>query len=429
MATHELTVVICGTQAGTLCQDGAGLLSFCYGPSYDGVPLSLSMPISNRTYRDRVVRPFLFGLLPDGEQQRQAIAREYGVKPNNPFALLAHIGLDCPGGVQFCPPDNLGLLTQRASGYRPLSIGQVADRLTSIREENDVSWMGGEESWSLGGNQGKFALAWHEDAWCECLGSAPTTHIFKHGVVGFRLEALNEYVCMRTARLSGIPVADGTYQQFAQEPALIVRRFDRIADAGGSVVRLHQEDLCQALGVMPSQKYTSDGGPTTLDVLMLLASTNRAADNLYQFTRMLFFNCLIGAPDAHAKNYSILLGLCGEALLAPMYDTASGLAYERMRRKGRLAMSIGGENRFGRVGGGAIERFAGKDNEQVTACMSRAGLDAVACKQIMRELAMRIPHDLSQVFDESQELPGARELRERLEGPIAQNCAQTLALL
>ena len=429
MATRELAVFICEMPAGTLIQDEEGLLSFRYDPSYDGAPLSLSMPLSNRTYRDRVVRPFLFGLLPDDERQRKAIAWEYDVRPNNPFALLTHIGLDCPGGIQFCPPNHLDLLKRRTSEYRPLSTEQIADRLSSIRKNDDATWMGAEESWSLGGNQGKFALARHNGAWCECLGSAPTTHIFKYGVTGFRLEALNEYVCMRTAHFCGIPVADVTYRQFAREPALVVRRYDRMVDVDGNVTRLHQEDLCQALGVMPSQKYTSDGGPTTSDVQRLLAATSHATDNLYLFTRMLFFNCLVGAPDAHAKNYSILLGAHGDVLLAPMYDVASGLAYERMRRKGRLAMSIGGENRFGRVGGGAIERFAGKGNGQVAMCMLRAGLDSAACKEIMRELAMRIPHELSRVFDESIKFSGASELRERLEGPIVQNCARTLALL
>lgn len=243
MASQELMVLICGVSAGMLLQDEAGLLSFRYGPTYDGVPLSLSMPLSNRTYRDRVVRPFLFGLLPDSEQQRRAIARECDVKPNNPFALLTHIGLDCPGGVQFCPPDGVGSPAKRMREYRPLSFGQVAERLTSIRENDDASWMGGEESWSLGGNQGKFALAWHEGTWCECLGSAPTTHIFKHGVAGFRLEALNEYVCMRTARLSGIPAADVAYRQFAQEPALIVKRFDRTVDADGNMLVLGSQVL------------------------------------------------------------------------------------------------------------------------------------------------------------------------------------------
>lgn len=124
-------------------------------------------------------------------------------------------------------------------------------------------------------------------------------------------------------------------------------------------MRLHQEDLCQALGVMPAQKYTADGGPTARDIQELLVNTSHHQLNLYLFTQILFFNAIIGAPDAHAKNYSLLLGNGSTAMMARMYDVASGLAYERMRRKARLAMSVGGENRVGRIGPGAIRRYHG----------------------------------------------------------------------
>ena len=194
--------------------------------------------------------------------------------------------------------------------------------------------MGSEESWSLGGNQGKFALGLHDESWCECIGAAATTHIFKNGVVGFKLQALNEYVCMKTAARSGINAAGVEYRFFEDEPALIVSRYDRVLDASGQIARLHQEDFCQALGVMPNRKYTAEGGPTTHDVLRLLCSTRNAHLNLLLFTQMLFYNCLIGAPDAHAKNYSLILGSGRNAVLAPMYDVASGLAYENLRRKG-----------------------------------------------------------------------------------------------
>lgn len=357
MAVIKLNVLICGRATGVLTQDERGLMSFAYLDEYDGAPLSLSMPVANRTYGQAVVRPYLFGLLPDDERQRRAIAEEYDVRPNNPVALLSHIGLDCPGGVQFCVDQQLEDALARLGHYRQLSEAQIAQKLRAIRDDEDATWMGGEESWSLGGNQGKFALALHDGVWCECLGSAPTTHIFKNGVRGYRLQALDEYVCMRAALACGIPVAQVAYQMFEDEPALVIERYDRAVLAGGAIVRIHQEDVCQALSIMPDQKYTADGGPATADVLGLLASTRRAEANLAAFTRMLFFNYLVGATDAHAKNYSLLLGGKDDALLAPLYDVASGLAYEGLRRKGRLAMAIGGENRFGRVGSGAIRRY------------------------------------------------------------------------
>ena len=99
MARTSLRTFICGVPAGTLTQDENGLISFIYDQAYDGPALSTNMPVSNRTYGQQFMNPYLFGLLPDSEDQRKAIATEFDVRPNNPVALLSHIGLDCPGGA------------------------------------------------------------------------------------------------------------------------------------------------------------------------------------------------------------------------------------------------------------------------------------------------------------------------------------------
>lgn len=431
MPIRSLVVMICNEVAGTLEQNARGAIRFTYDEGYAGPPLSSSMPIRNRTYDQKVVLPYLFGLLPDSEQQRRAIGAEYEVGPNNPMVLLEHIGLDCPGGVQFCKEEELDMALCRGESHLPLSDHAIAARLSTIRRDDNASWTGGKENWSLGGNQGKFALGLYDNAWCECRGTAPTTHIFKNGVMGFKLQALNEYICMATAKRSGIAAADVAYQFFEDEPALIVSRYDRAHHPDGSIVRLHQEDFCQALGVMPNQKYTSDGGPTTKDALMLLCNTNHAHFNLVTFTQILFYNCLIGAPDAHAKNYSLLLGPNNDRIIAPMYDVASGLAYESLRRRGRLAMAIGGENRLGRVGSGAIHRYMGENDPALAAMLEKASLTEAACTAIMADLAQEIPVSMAEVFDEAEAggIPGAAELRERMLGPVSDNCKRTLALL
>ena len=281
----------------------------------------------------------------------------------------------------------------------------------------------------MGGNQGKFALAMRKGQWCSCQGSAATTHIFKNGVLGYKLQALNEFVCMRTAAACGIDAADVVYEFFEDEPALVVSRYDRV-ESDGNVKRLHFEDVCQALSVMPSMKYTSDGGPTARDLVRLLATTGDAARrNLMAFTEQLFFNCLIGAPDAHAKNYSLGLGPNGLARLAPMYDVASALAYEGMERTGRLAMAIGGENRFGRVGEGAIRRYAGSQDKTLADILARHGLTESVCLECMARLARCIPSAMEQVFEENILVPGMDELGVHLLEPVKKNCARTLDLL
>ena len=261
------------------------------------------------------------------------------------------------------------------------------------------------------------------------MGSSPTTHIFKNGVIGFKLEALNEFVCMKSAQRAGIATANVEYRMFEDEPALIVERYDRVKVKDGTIRRLHQEDLCQALGVMPAQKYTADGGPTTRDIQELLVNTSHHQLNLYLFTQILFFNAIIGAPDAHAKNYSLLLGNDGAAMMARMYDVASGLAYERMRRRARLAMSVGGENRVGRIGPGAIRRYHGMGDPALEATLADAGLSEKFCFATMMDLAYEVPICMEEVMDEYADLPGMADLREHMLGPVRENCQRTLDLI
>ncbi len=423
MTESTLIVFICGRRVGTIEQNNAGLLGFRYDPDYNGIPLSLSMPVSNRTFPHKVVQPFLFGLLPDDRSVRRSIGLEFGVRSDNPFLLLRNIGLDCPGAVQFCPPEQVDSLLERTADLEPIDEAAIGRRLAALRERREDSWLGSQEHWSLGGNQGKFALARHGDRWFECHGSAPTTHIFKNGVYGFRLQALNEFVCMRLAARCGLPAAGVSYETFGGEPAIVIERYDRTKLPDGATLRLHQEDFCQILGILPENKYPEYGGPGAADILGVIASTAKAARNAKLFTAMLFFNYLVGAPDAHAKNYSLLLGEGRDALVAPLYDVASGLAYDELRRKARLAMSIGGENRIGRVTRNSIKRYAEAND------LARFDLGEAACVELMSELAQAVLDNLAEAFNDAQAAEGADELRDRLEEPIAELCRTTLGRL
>ena len=126
MARTDLFVIIEGVPAGVLRQDSSGRVYFRYADGCRGVPLSLSLPITNREYGQDVVRPYLFGFLPDNEEQRRSIASEYGGRPNNPVAMLAYMGLDCPGAVQFCHADEKSLTEaiMRPGSYEPCPVGK-----------------------------------------------------------------------------------------------------------------------------------------------------------------------------------------------------------------------------------------------------------------------------------------------------------------
>lgn len=426
MIPGSLEVLIAGKHAGVLSQGTTGSLSFCYDREYRGVPLSSAMPLSTRTYRDKVIGPYLWGLLPEDPAARAQVASKAGVSPNNAFALLAVIGLDCPGAVQFCPS---GLDAARDEVLVPLSEADIARRLALGRRE-DSGWIAPSERWSLGGQQSKFALRKQGDEWFSCEGAAATTHILKSGVRGLAHQALNEYVCMRLAGECGINAATVDYLEFVGEggvePAIVVERYDR-EESGGAVVRLHQEDLCQALGCLPDNKYTMNGGPGTADVLRLLMSTSTMAQsNVVSFLQMLFFNYLLAATDAHAKNYSLMLSVDGAHGLAPMYDVASMAPYVERREWGtkppKLAMSIGGENRVGRLSVDNLRRM-------VAQCeLSRVGITAEGCARLLVTYADVIPEKLAEVFDgleRTESAPSSRELRARMEEPVARLCEIT----
>ena len=427
---RELSVLVAGQLAGTLGKDRAGMLRFAYDPSYCGADLSLSMPRrEGRAWSDSRIRPWLEGLLPDNRLVREGMALSASAQ-NDTFSLLEHYGEDCPGAIQLFLPGEEGRLAAREGELVPISDASIRARLESALDGAEPRWTISGESWSLGGNQAKLALRLDGGAgdsaeggagsgrWMRCLGSAATTHIVKPGIAAMKLQALDEYFCIELASRVGLRAARVEYREFDGMPAIVVERFDRVQLGEGAVLRLHQEDLCQALGFPPSKKYTSDGGPTAQDVLQQL-KTGADAESADRFTEALFFNYLIGASDAHAKNYSILhLGEQRWAL-APLYDVASAFPYDRRDGKAwRCAMSIGGENRIGWLRGSAIRRFE-----------SAAGIPEGRCRDLVRSLAEDIPDALSDVFARTAGIPGIDELRPRLEAGIVKNCARALANL
>ena len=414
----ELSVFIARTFAGYLSRTDAGLDTFRYDPRYSGPPLSLSMPVSNQAYAARVVDAYLLGLLPDDERVRREAGRRLGVSGNNPVALLSHRGLDCPGAVQFCMRGQEESIV-RPEILIPLTDKGVSERLQPPTRLQEDTWLRNGEHWSLGGNQSKFALRYENDTWFECRGAAATTHILKPGIEGMRLEALDEYMTMRMAQTVGLPTAQVDYREFCGVPAIIVERYDRVRTKTG-VTRIHQEDFCQALSVTPDRKYAKDGGPSTPDVPRPLAQTDDAATSRSTFAAMLFFNYLVAAPDAHAKNYSLTHG-GGTCRLAPLYDVASGFPYYlKDASTPRMAMSIGGENRIGLVRREHLVKFA-----------VMADLDADVCLNLMANLAQRLIDCSGQVAAEvvAMGVQGAQELAERLLPRIEHHCYRMLQAL
>lgn len=342
MTDKELAVLLSGQRLGTLTEDRHGKHWFSYDLDGPERNLSLSMPRRRQPWDPERVEPFLDGLLPDNQGARVEIARRYGAVAGNTFTLLAAVGRDCAGAVQFLRPDAMDELDEGA--LVPMSDSDIGQRLHELITSRQPSWQARGEHWSLAGAQEKVALHRREGQWYQATGAIPTTHIIKPGVTDLHCQAYNEVLCLEAVRLLGVPTATTDYVDFAGTPAVVSRRWDRYVAADGSVTRVHQEDLCQALAVHPAQKYQADGGPTPGDVIALLRSL-RLEEDIWLFVRALAISFLLGATDAHAKNYAILHAEDAPPRLAPLYDIASIYPYSPGRSQRRLAMKIG--SRYG----------------------------------------------------------------------------------
>lgn len=423
MMNNTLVVLIAGQQVGFVRQGQDGLLSFSYKPGYNSVPLSLSMPVAGRVFGDKIVRPFLFGLLPDSHDVRRSLGREYSVSADNPFALLSCIGLDCPGAVQFCAEDSLEEVLRNEGSLVPISGHEIALRLKNGRTSRPIRWETDNERWSLGGQQSKFALRQEGSEWYSCEGAVATTHIFKPGISDLKSSALNEFICLKLAGACGLSACEAAYHEYEDEPAIVVTRYDRVRGKGGLVHRLHQEDFCQVLSILPDNKYPEEGGPGASDIISVCKQTGAQAEsNIRQFMDMLFFNYLMGAPDAHAKNYSLLLGR-NAAYIAPLYDVASLLPYAERPFDIKLAMGIVGENRVGKLSARRLSKFSEVNG------LDEFGLPGEVLAERLTTLAGKIPSALTAVLERNGSLPGVDELGARLLPLVEELCRRSITRL
>jgi serine/threonine-protein kinase HipA len=347
----ELDVLIEGELIGRVRMNKTGRLSFDYKPHWrdspNGHSLSVSMPLANITYSHNQVWPFLWNLLPENPNILQRWGQQYHVSAASPFKLLGFVGADVPGAAQFFPPAALaGIQAQRQPSIDWISLDELTQRLlllrsdvAAVRRPGDVGKM------SLPGAQAKTAFCWDEQRkrWGVPSGRAPTTHILKPAIPGFDGLVENEHLCQDIAARLGLPAARSSVLTLDRTTYIVVERFDRLPPAPGSVFvqRVHQEDMCQALGLMPGRKYQRDGGPSIADIVTLIRRVSSNPDtDVDRFLDANAFNWLIGGTDAHAKNYSLLISSDDEIRLSPLYDLSSQLTYPELIEQ-RVAMSIG----------------------------------------------------------------------------------------
>lgn len=349
---------------GEVRRSRSGRLSFVYDAGWQetrgAYPLSLSMPFVVAEHEHGRIEPWLWGLLPDNEAILARWGQRFQVSPRNAFALIGAVGEDCAGAVQFVTPERAPAFLETGHGsVEWLEAGDVAQRLAGLRRDQSA-WQLARDTgqFSLAGAQPKTALLLDGERWGVPSGRTPTTHILKPPIDGFDGHAENEHLCLSLARELGLPVARSRILRFEDEVVIVVERYDRRRSAAG-IRRLHQEDLCQALGLPPTKKYQNEGGPgvsTMLDVIRTHSANPR--EDARTFARAGVLNWLIGGTDAHAKNFSMQIGTEGRARLAPLYDVLSTLVYEFDARKRKLATKVGGKYLLEEIGPRQWEKFA-----------------------------------------------------------------------
>ena len=391
----ELAVLIGGRIAGTLDLSDSRSPVFAYDPAYGGYggpPMSVRFPISGGGAEGDELRCWLEGLLPDHDDFLRALRAEHDLARADTLLLLGTpMGADCAGAVQFCPPDQAEALAAEKGGADPISEAEIADWLRALQV--DPARRGrrspdADSGFSLAGMQPKVAVRRTDDGgWAVPYGAVPTTHIIKATRPDpYPHEAIVEHLTQATASRIGLPAARSTVAVYEGVEVIIVERFDRPADG---VHRIHQEDMCQALGQPPNMKYQRDDGPGPDDIAGVLREhcDPENTGDIERFCDYLLYQWISAATDGHAKNYGLLLPGSGIVRLSPLYDTASWLPYRAGKpiRNIRLAMKIGKDYRLS-----SADRPSGLRHTA-----DRLGLDPVTVAARASELATAVPDALA----------------------------------
>ena len=345
-----LDVYLLRELVGHLIQNDGGQMVFDYAESWletlGATPLSHSLPLREKRFTRKECRGYFAGVLPE-ESKRAIIARNLGISERNDYSMLERIGGECAGAVTFLSAGEA--LPTRDDHYRALSSPELAGILRELPRRPLLAGQTGIRL-SLAGAQDKIAVRVEGDAVSLPLDGAPSTHILKPAVERFAGVVFNEAYCMKLAAAVGVPVAKTEIRRVEDVEYLLVERYDRTHQLGSEgtpvLERLHQEDFCQALGIVSENKYQKEGGPSLKQCFALLREVSSAPVlDLARLLDAVIFNYLVGNNDAHGKNFSLLYRGVGtantETRLAPLYDVVSTRYYPELTRE--LAMKIGGE--------------------------------------------------------------------------------------
>jgi len=359
--SSRLSVALNGRLVGVLDRAPNGAISFAYAPDWlrdeqRAIPVSLSLPLREDRYTGAEVSTYFDNLLPDNDQIRRKVAEKVGAEGTDAFNLLSKIGRDCVGALQFLP-DGDDIPPPGPPEYAPLEDADIAETVRNLATAPLGIQPDGEREFriSITGAQEKTAFLWN-DGWCLPKGATPTTHIFKPQLgelpdgLDMTRSVENEHFCLAICRELGLVVPETEILDFEDIRILSIERFDRIKTGDGRLLRIPQEDFCQALSVPATQKYNSEQGPGIQQCLSVLNSSDYAEEDRLAFLKAQIVFWLISATDGHAKNFSIFLMRGGRFRMTPIYDVMSAqpnYAKGKIRRNQlKMAMAVGSNRHY-----------------------------------------------------------------------------------
>lgn len=358
-AAKELFLYLNGIHVGILLRESTGQLKFTYDSDWltfeNTRPISLSMPLTEIPYSGRVVDSFFDNLLPDNDTIRKRIQSRFSVPSSQCFDLLSHIGADCVGALQLLPDAHVSTIKKIQS--TPIKKREIATLLKHYK----TAPLGMDRNFdfriSIAGAQEKTALLWHEKKWQLPHGTTPTSHMIKlpigkilHAGIDLSDSVENEWVCLEILNGYHLPVNKAKIVLFDDVKTLVVERFDRRwAPNNQWLMRLPQEDFCQALGISSGLKYESDGGPGIQAIMHLLLGAKNPNEDRKKLMKSQFLFWVMAAIDGHAKNFSIHIESQGRYQLTPLYDVMSAYPLVAKRelelKKLKMAMALHGKNK------------------------------------------------------------------------------------
>ncbi len=395
-AYAPLRVYLNNRRVGTLSREASGAIGFAYHEDWLGwehaLPASLSLPLREIPYRGEPVAAVFENLLPDSEKLRRLVAEKVGARGTDAYSMLTKIGHDCVGALQFIAGDDHAPDATGTLEGEPVDEAAIEKILKGLSQAPLGLTSDDAFRISVAGAQEKTALLWHDGQWTKPHGTTPTTHLIKTqigelpGGIDLSDSVENEYYCLKLTEAFGLPVNTATIETFGDTKALAIERFDRRWTKDGRLLRLPQEDCCQALSVPPTLKYQNEGGPGMVDVLDLLKGSDTPLEDQEIFLKAQLVFWLIGATDGHAKNFSVFLSPGGSYRMTPLYDilTAQPALNARQieRKQMKMAMSVGNSRHY---------RFDQIHGRHFVQTAMRAGLSKKRAMSIIEDIEARAP--------------------------------------